>query len=627
MLNARLFMQGRVAQRQAAQQGELVGLLLRDFESQASDWLWQIDAQGRLQHVSVRLAESLGQKPELLRGQPFVELLAARQPPDSPDAEIQLGRLARMLQRTGSFRNLDVPICLDGQLSWWSLSGRRLREGAGWRGVGRDVTVLRQREQALQSLATVDQLTGLANRHQFRQKLEGYFDTTTGGPCTLLLLDLDNFKQVNDALGHGAGDQLLAEVGLRLRESVSARRGAGDLMARLGGDEFALILRGELDATAIQRMAKQLRSALAVPVTIDEHTLELRASLGSASAPAHAGSAEELIRAADLALYAAKADGRGKLRDFVPLMRELAAERSTLLAELRRAVDADQLELHYQPQIDLRSGRLRGFEALVRWRHPVRGLVPPATFIPLAEESGVILAIGAWVLRRACEDATRWPEPWSVAVNVSAVEIERGQVEQQVTGALRASGLDPARLELELTESVLLHDTTLGIDILGRLRGAGVQLALDDFGTGFSSLAYLRRLPLDKLKIDRAFVVDLDREGASDKGRAIVCAIRDLAAALGLETVAEGIETPAQLAELEELGCSVGQGYLFARPMPAAAMQDFIDNVERCGATQACQLLVESAIHIDLAQTPVVKVPSKLGPIVQIPDTRWGGLL
>jgi diguanylate cyclase (GGDEF)-like protein len=622
LLNARLFLLGRHAQHEAARDRLTVSLLLRDFEHHASDWLWEIGADGRLRHVSQRLAERLGLPVAALIDEPLLALLA-RHLPDDAEARQRLMQLGAALSTGDQLREHDLHLRLGGESVWWSLSGRRL-DGDGWRGVGSDVSEVRERERELLRLANQDAVTGLANRHQFHRRLAMYLGG--GGPispCTVLLLDLDCFKQVNDSLGHAAGDHLLAAVGERLQESLAARRGSGDLVARLGADEFALLLRGELSIESIQRLGKQLRSALRVPVVIDEHEIDVHASIGAASAPRHAQTSDTLVRAADLALFAAKAGGRDRLTMFEPALQQEAQERLALLADLRLALDAGQLEMHYQPQIELASGKLVGFEALMRWRHPTRGLVPPAMFIPLAEDSGLIVPIGAWALGVACRDAARWPGGLRVAVNVSALQFERSPIELHVLEALERSGLPADRLEIELTESALLQDSHHAIDLLTRMRALGVRIALDDFGTGFSSLAYLRRLPLDQLKIDRAFIADLDHPRAGATARAIVSAIHDLARALGLHTVAEGIETPEQQRVLVELNCQLGQGFLYSQALPRDATQAFVELAHRKGLAAAR----EAQRHHDSTQQALATSwPSTrlhMRSHLTLPDTRF----
>jgi diguanylate cyclase (GGDEF)-like protein len=405
--------------------------------------------------------------------------------------------------------------------------------------------------------------------------------SASGGPA-VLLVDLDHFKRVNDSLGHAVGDELLVIVAQRL---LAATRGS-DTVARLGGDEFAILLAGvDHEADAI-RVADRIVARLAEPFHLGTRTLHIGASVGIALA-APGDAADDLLRNADLALYEAKGGGKGHHALYAPALHTSAVERLELEDELRRALerteaggDGTPLLLHYQPVIDLRTGRMRGAEALVRWRHPVRGMIPPAAFIPLAEATDLIVPLGRWVLREACRAAAAWtghatddgPGP-SVSVNVSGRQLARADFLDEVTAALRDTRLAPERLVLEVTESVLLADLDVALGRLSTLRALGVRLALDDFGTGYSSLAYLQRLPVEVLKIDRAFTADVTDDG---KRGAFARTILTLAETLGLRAVAEGVETVAQHQALLALGCELGQGYLYARPLDGAALQHFL---------------------------------------------------
>lgn len=616
LLTSRLFLQSLIAEQALEQQNQLVGLLLNDFEENASDGLWETDRAGRLRHVSLRLAQIMGQSVHSLQGQVLSDLLLGMAPAAGQAGRGMAAALAAKLAQGAPFRDMAVPVLLAGHNRWCSFTGKPLLDAAGnvagWRGVASDATALRERDLELNRLANVDALTGLANRHQFNLRLAAQFVTPLPGliahavnataprrspaACALFMLDLDNFKTVNDSLGHAAGDTLLCEVAQRLSSQVRPHA----LLARLGGDEFALLVPGGLDRAQAQALGDRLQNALMQPCTISGHRVDVHASIGVGFAPVDAADAQSLLKVSDLALYAAKAAGRRTLRFFEPHMDVAARDKLSLLSEFRQALQCGQFVLHYQPQIDLAHNRLLGFEALVRWLHPQRGLVPPAQFIPLAEDSGLIVPLGEWVLRQACADAALWPEPLRVAVNISAVEFERSNVRQAVDAALRASGLPAQRLELELTESTLLQDSSSAVLRLQDVRSIGVRVALDDFGTGFSSLAYLRSFPLDKLKIDRSFVKTLDpaQNGqAPDPGAvAIVQAIHGLAAALGLLTTAEGVETLAQHDVLRGLGCHSGQGHLFARPMDAQRTLAFIETCARQG------LAVASAAAVRWAQ-------------------------
>jgi diguanylate cyclase (GGDEF)-like protein len=425
------------------------------------------------------------------------------------------------------------------------------------------------------SSATLDSLTGLLQRDALLAALRQTAAPDTGGgqPFALLALDLDRFKSVNDTLGHAVGDALLRAVGRRIRTAV---RG-GDLAGRIGGAEFAILMAHPAGEVAAQALAARLVELIGRPFLLEGHSLVIGASVGIALFPADAAEPEALLRCADLALYQAKEEGRGDQRRFKPALRARAEERRRMESDLRAAIALGQFELHYQPHIELGSGRLAGFEALLRWRHPGRGLVPPGAFVPLAEETGLILPIGEWVLRTACREATGWSDPsLVVAVNVAAAQLGRRDLPAQVKDSLTATGLAPQRLELEVTESALLHDVSTARATCEALRAIGVRISLDDFGTGYSSLSRLRSFPLDRVKIDRSFVTDIATEPES---AAIVRAVAALGSSLGLRTTAEGVETPGQLAELRQNGCTEAQGYLFSQPVPAASVEALISRI------------------------------------------------
>jgi len=418
------------------------------------------------------------------------------------------------------------------------------------------------------SLAPLDSLTGLGNRRGFVEHLA----SALVPGAALVVLDLDRFKAVNDSLGHAAGDAVLRLVGQRI---ASAVRAPGDAAFRLGGDEFAVLLR---DGAGAHVLGERLVDLLSRPYLVQGMVATVGASAGIAFAPADAFDPDALAHCADLALYVAKADGRGIVRLFRPEMARRAAARHALEQDLRAAIARGQLELFYQPQANLATRALVGFEALLRWRHPERGLVSPADFIPLAEETRLILSIGDWALRTACRDAQGWPEPLPVAVNVSAVQLaEPERLCRAVEGALAASGLAPTRLELEITESALVHNVDAALGALRTLRGLGVRIAMDDFGTGYSSLSQLRSFPFDKLKIDRSFVRDL---GGSAEAVAVVRAIAALGASLGMRTIAEGVETGEQADRVQAEGCTDMQGYLLSRPLPAANIAELITQLK-----------------------------------------------
>ncbi|HEX8839570.1 MAG TPA: EAL domain-containing protein [Sphingomicrobium sp.] len=421
-----------------------------------------------------------------------------------------------------------------------------------------------EREQRITQLAFNDTLTGLPNRTMFKQALDQYFRAAEakGSLFALHCLDLDQFKVINDTLGHPAGDALLIEVAKRVQHAAR-----GHFVARLGGDEFVILQSIGDDRDEIDRLARNILGEITRPLTLDGNEVLPSTSIGIAIAPQDGGDAGTLFRSADLALYRAKEAGRGTYAFFEQSLNERAQHRRQLETDLRLALERGEFELNYQPLFDLEQNRICSFEALLRWHHPTRGLVSPVEFVPVAEDTGLIVPLGAWVIREAAMQASRWPEHVRVAVNVSAVQFHRGALNETILRALADSGLSPNRFEVEITESIFLEGGESTLRLLHSLRSLGVRIALDDFGTGYSSLSYLQSFPFDKLKIDRSFIQNLlTRDGAS----AIVHAITELANALGIETTAEGVEETAQLMELRAHGCSSVQGYLFSEPMSAA---------------------------------------------------------
>jgi diguanylate cyclase (GGDEF)-like protein/PAS domain S-box-containing protein len=442
----------------------------------------------------------------------------------------------------------------------------------------RDVTERRRMEEELRALALRDSLTGLPNRALFLERLDHALARCRrdGSEVTVGIVDLDGFKTVNDSLGHQAGDALLQQVAARFDPCVRAN----DTVARLGGDEFAFLIESEMGGTDV---AARLLEALSLPFEVAGREVCTSASVGISSGSG-ASDRDELLRQADTAMYAAKRTGRGRFAEYDPEMHRLVATRLELEADLGRALKRGQLRLAYQPTVEVSTGVVLGFEALLRWQHHERGLVSPADFIPVAEDCGAIVPIGRWVLHEACRQAAAWqtPErPISISVNVSTVQLRAGTVVADVDAALAASGLDPHCLVVELTESVVLDDGPTLVDVLHRLRSIGVRVAIDDFGTGYSSLSYLQRLPVDILKVDKTFVDHLDEAGESNT--ALVRAIMELASMLSADTVAEGVERAGQAAVLESLGCHVAQGYYFAKPLGSLAATALIKH----GATLA----------------------------------------
>jgi diguanylate cyclase (GGDEF)-like protein len=442
-----------------------------------------------------------------------------------------------------------------------------------------DITHRRQAQEAAVRLASEDALTGLVNRQQFKEELAkcalrqqpspSSFEQEEDGGFALLCLDLDWFKIVNETLGHWIGDGLLQAVAERLKTTVRANH----VVARLGGDEFAVLLPRTRSTEQPETLAKRLAEALTAPYEVHGQHVRIGISIGIALAPHDGNDPELLLKAGEMALYAAKAAGRGTYRFFHKSMAEQLRVRRQLELDLRSAIDNDELALHYQPLINIADRTISGFEALMRWEHPFRGPVPPSEFIPIAEETGLITALGAWAIRKACEQAAGWPAGLRVAVNVSPMQFRSSNLVATVSEILRETGLGPDRLELEITETILMQESDSTVLTLHQLRDLGVRISMDDFGTGYSSLSYLRSFPLSKIKIDRAFVKDL---GASEASDIIIRSVIDIAKTLKMATTAEGVETKDQLECLAELGCTEAQGYLLSRPVPVARVPDII---------------------------------------------------
>ena len=577
LITSRIFLGSLKAEAQIDRQKQVVGLLLNDFEEHASDWLWETDGLGRLRHVATRLAQNLGVVTADLHGRSLVGLISSMGRDLRRADQSMFTVLSNHLNGDAPFRDVVVPALVRGDLQWWSLTGKPLRDEAGqligWRGVGSDVSAQWQHEQEMSRLAHQDALTGLANRYKFGKCLDEFFPPDASPlPCTLFLFDLDNFKTLNDSLGHAAGDALLIEVARRLGLEIRY----DELLARLGGDEFAVLVPGQMLHDDAAALGARMQWALNQPWTVQGRRIVIRASIGVGFSPLDAKSADQLMRTVDMALYAAKAAGRHALRFFEPAMALHASHKLNVLSDMALGLQRNEFFVQYQPQIELSHGALVGFEALVRWRHPLRGLIPPVEFIPIAEESGLIEALGAWVMRQACKDATQWPAHVQLAVNLSASQFQSPDVLAMVDVALGESGLSAARLELELTESTLFQDDALAVQTLRALRSRGVTIALDDFGTGYSSMSYLRKFALDKLKIDRSFVAALDAPVVDAGAQAIMRAILQLAQALGMKTTAEGVESQAGLDRLRDMSCAQAQGFFVAKPMDIQHTHAFI---------------------------------------------------
>ncbi|MFN2098830.1 putative bifunctional diguanylate cyclase/phosphodiesterase [Altererythrobacter sp. MF3-039] len=548
------FMEGIRNRALLQQSRDTIKLLLNDFESQTSDWLWQIDHLGNIELPSQRFGEAARRPVEELDHSDFVQLF-------EPGQERTI--LANHITNKTSFRDLTVRIVIQGQSYWWTLSGQPLDDG-GMRGVGSDITAQKQAEERVNYMAHYDGLTNLANRFLFNEKLEQQLkNSSQEGELAVMCLDLDGFKTINDTLGHQVGDKLLARVAERIKDVVSE----GSLVARLGGDEFVILICSENPREAARTAAAKILDALSHPFEFDGTSMVTATSIGITLRESDDDTAEQIIRRADLALYAAKAAGRNRLAFFEPSMDEDAQTRRKLEMDLRQALARHELELYYQPLINIETGEATSYEALLRWHHPEHGIVMPDAFIPIAEDTGLISQLGEWVLRQACREVALWPSHLRVSVNLSPVQMRDAGLVEMIFSAVATAGIEPHRLELEITENILLHDSEINLAILHRIREFGVRIALDDFGTGYSSLSYLRSFPFDKIKIDKSFVHDLHSNSDS---QAIVRAITKLASRMGMETTAEGVEQRDQLDRLRLEGCTEAQGYLFARPQPPA---------------------------------------------------------
>jgi diguanylate cyclase (GGDEF)-like protein len=526
-----------------------------------SQGLCLFDNQGRVQLYNLRFHEVTGiPSDRIWKGLPYRDLLVQAAAVGLVDGssvarsdELLRGALAggsRSRLETGMPNGRSVMICR-----------QPLRDG-GWVATYEDTTEIRRSEKHIAYLARHDPLTALPNRRVFREKLEAALARVDRGErFAVLCLDLDHFKKVNDTLGHDVGDALLRTVAERLQACVREV----DTVARLGGDEFAILQENVEDAESAALLAARIIDVIRGTHEIEGHQVATGTSIGIAMAPESATSADSLLKNADIALYFAKAE-RGRFNFFKPDMAEHLHRRRAMEIDLRHSIARQEFELHYQPLVALDRGRIVAFEALVRWHHPERGMIPPAEFIPLAEETGLIVPLGEWILAMACREAVTWPEDIKVGVNLSSVQFKGDQPYEMITQALHESLLPPHRLEVEITESVLMNDNAQTLAMLHRIRGLGVSISMDDFGTGYSSLSYLHKFPFDKIKIDRSFVADITREGGTSE---IVRAITALSRGLGMTTVAEGVETEEQLWRLRKEGCEEVQGFLFSRPVSA----------------------------------------------------------
>jgi diguanylate cyclase (GGDEF)-like protein/PAS domain S-box-containing protein len=533
----------------------------------SSDVVTIVDVHGTVLYQSESVHRVFGYQPDWMMERPLTDLL------DAPSAASLLEALKQASSEPYALRVLELSVRhRDGHRCHAEMTITNLLENPSVGGLvlnTRDISERKALEDQLVHEAFHDSLTTLANRALFKDRVEHALRrrTRTDGAIGVLFLDLDGFKEVNDSLGHGCGDQLLVQVGERLRLSVRP----GDTVARLGGDEFGVLIE-DGGPVRVGEVADRMTGALREPFIVDGQEIHVRGSIGIATDESAVDDADQLLRNADLAMYRAKAAGEGGFERYDPDMHADLIERLQLGSDLRRALEADELRLHFQPTLALSSGAITGVEALIRWEHPSRGLVSPTQFIPLAEDRGLIHEIGGWVLKTACHQAVAWQArhpahaDLSVSVNISGRQLKHADLVGAVADALQESGLSAANLVLEITESVLMEHTEENLLLLRRLRAMGVRLAIDDFGTGYSSLSYLHRFPVDMLKIDRSFV---DRLGGSADDAELVRTIVRLGQSLGMTTVAEGIEDHAQFLALKRIGCQLGQGFHFSKPVPA----------------------------------------------------------
>jgi len=572
----RAHMGARIAESVIAEKEEVVSLLLREFEENEADWLWEIDTRRRLQSVSPRFAFALNASDAEVEGKPLLALIAGDKW-ESGDFPQSLHELADKLRNRENFSNLFVQVSVKGVGRWWELSGTPIRDErgkfTGFRGVGSDVTEQRASSEKIEYLARYDTLTSLPNRLMLTEALGDALEYAERWRtrCAMMMIDLDRFKSVNDSLGHMTGDKLLAQVSARLQTLM----GDNAIVGRLGGDEFAVVIRDASNLEYMRGLARRVISSLSEPYQVDHHTLYVGASVGSAIGPRDGQTVEELMRNADLALYRAKDAGGGEHCRFEPNLHAFAEERRKLEASLRKALGRDEFILHYQPVVDARSESIVSFEALVRWNSSEHGFVSPGKFIPLAEDTRLIVPIGKWVLRQACFEARNWPDQVKVNVNVSPEQLLEPDFHQDVIDTLAASGLRPERLEIEVTESIFLRDASVARNALEQAMALGCSIALDDFGTGYSSLGYLRKLRFSTIKVDRTFVQGAS-QGASES-LAIINAVVAMAKSLDMTTTAEGVESVEEADLIRNLGCDKIQGYYFGRPMPSEDAKRLFD--------------------------------------------------
>jgi len=557
----------------AREKSALSNMLLDELQADATNWVWETGSNGSLNRFPKNLIPDLSHISDFTFSELLEQIVCIK--------GTQSEKLQNEMSASVAFKDIEVCVRPNAMQMWVRINGHPKfdEEGTltGYVGTIRDLTTEKLAEDRIKTLAQSDTLTGLMNRTAFSDRLAQAVANLEryGRPFTVLHLDLDEFKLVNDTKGHLYGDRLLAEASERIQDEVRD----GDCLARLSGDEFAVLMDSQGDAGSAARLAARMIGEVSKPYIFDDEEFRVGLSIGIAMAPLNGIRPDQLLRNADLALYRAKADGRGVFRFFENHMDSELRERRMLESELRDAVSNDELVLHFQPLVDTKTHKPMGMESLIRWQHPIRGLLSPIEFVELAEQSQLIAEIGKWTLQKACETALNWPEHMFVAVNLSAHHFMRGNIEDEVAEVLANTSLPAERLELEITESLLIHNSEDVIAKINALKDIGVSVAMDDFGTGYSSLSYLMSVPFDKLKIDKSFV---DEVAENESGQSIVKMISSLANELGLKVTAEGVEDLEQAKFLSSAGCDLLQGYYFSRPLSEDRLPDyFLDQVKK----------------------------------------------
>ncbi len=570
--NSKRFVAQQAAELVSRESFVRVDRMLADFQESAMEWLWECDAKGRLIKGSDDLMVALSIND--LDGTDTARLTERLKMAGATNQDA-IQRLDEAMNLGQAFRLVEISLNKPSGEIVLSMTGKPITDErgyvTGYLGVCADVTDQRLAEAAIIDMARTDALTGVLNRSSFNQALDAAVRKLErhGTPMTLMFMDLDKFKLVNDTYGHHAGDELLREVVRRIKGHVRI----SDTVARLGGDEFAIILHDTLDPVHAAKLATRLIDSICEPCRVEQETLYVGASIGIAIAPLHGTRPEQLLRNADLALYRAKEDGRAVFRFFESQMDFRQRERRMLEQEMREALAEDAYEMNFQPIVNVRTGKVSSIEALLRWDHAIRGMVSPEEFIPIAEQSSLIVDIGKWTLVKACTTASHWPDDIMVAVNLSTMHFVRSDIVADVRHALNVSGIPASRLELEITEGLLAEHPDEISGKLRDLRELGVSIALDDFGTGYSSLSYLTKFPFNRLKIDRSFLADID---TNDKAKAILQAISALGENLGIHITVEGVETAEQIAFLRTIWCDQIQGYFYSRPLPPTELAGFL---------------------------------------------------